>query len=319
MVLFTACSVHPLPKDFAGTSTLQIVKQVRCEAAEALRNIAVSRLMNTERHNPQILNEIKRDDLDIIQLFIDYRRRLSPETHAFFSEFAATVVAFEFEFEITNESDNSLDANFRMPFTDGTFTLGLKSGKKFTRKNTRRFVFVSTFYETYGHRYGSQKTVAGKACGSIRAQYENKVYPIVGKIGLQEVLNTFIRIEQLGYPTASATLRDDDSKTADFSETLVFTTTLSASATPKIELNPVSDRVLRLADASGTFAATRTDVHQLTTELNKGEQFNFSDLIKLSPTARIRKVRAKSAGARKRAIDSIKLRRLEQSGINISR
>ena len=198
-----------------------------------------------------------------------------------------TVIAYEFKFTI-NETDNgSANSTFTFPFTNGNFALDLSFGEDKARKNVREFDVVEYFAEL----------VADEDLRKYCAIQENWQYPITGKIGLAEVIETYSQLADLnkfnlpyqgsgsgsgqrsggnrgeggeqngrggqsdgdGDPGQS-TSKPKGSLVQNFSDELTFTTTYTGSVKPSLELNPVSHD-FRLTKASGSFGGERKDTH----------------------------------------------------------
>jgi hypothetical protein len=146
--------------------------------------------------------------------------------------------------------------DFNLPLTNGLFSLGAaNAGAKFDRKSERKFEITNSFEELH--------LLPHQDCANAAAKIGNIVYPITGKIGLEEVFETFIKMDHgVGITTKGAT--------SNFSDTLTFTTTLSAGVTPKITLNPIPRHVFQVADTSIALTEMRTDQHQVAINLAKG-------------------------------------------------
>lgn len=273
-----ACTIHPLPEDVSTDTTLEIVKKIRCEAAEALNLISAERFADVgdERHT-SFAEQIFSREKEVEEIFLEHGRTLHPSVQALFYEFVNTGVGFDFTFTMSADQDNSADANFRLPLTNGTFTIGFKSGKKLTRKNEREFIIGSSFLELHNKDFQLDEYGIRFDCNDVVVKQGNIKYPITGQIGLKEVFDTYIRLAQQG----GSQFEREKTTGPEFTETLTFTTTLTASVNPKITLNPVSDRIFRLASASGTIAGTRADIHKVRIALAQGKPFSFEDLTAL--------------------------------------
>lgn len=277
-----ACTIHPLTEDVTRDTTLDIVKKIRCEAADALNNISIKRLKEFGGHD--YAKFLETGELDVQELFEKYGRSLPPRYQNMFANFVSTSVGFDFSFKITSDNDNSGEANFTLPITNGSFTLGIKTGKKLTRLNERTFIIVSDFLTLHNRSFHLNENSEPINCHNVKAKTTNHIYPITGEIGLEEVFDTYIRLEQL----AGLSVHQDTKKFGDFSDALTFTTKITSSANPKVTLSPVTSRSFRLADASANFSGERNDVHKVTVALDRGKQFNYSDLKKFRAKQKIR-------------------------------
>jgi hypothetical protein len=43
-VFLSACAIHPLPEDFSGVTTDQIVRQIRCETRQAAKDLVLDEI-----------------------------------------------------------------------------------------------------------------------------------------------------------------------------------------------------------------------------------------------------------------------------------
>src|SRR5260370_42701367 len=53
--LMSGCAIHPLPEDVTGVSTYHIVRQIRCEARDAIRKTIIVWLGRLDHPLPQKL------------------------------------------------------------------------------------------------------------------------------------------------------------------------------------------------------------------------------------------------------------------------
>ena len=296
--LLAGCAVHPLPEDVTGRNSYQIVQKIRCEARDALARISVRALYESQ-HGPtiELAKRVERGELTITELFDNprYYRQIPRWVHARFEIFALSAVALEFKFDITETNDNSVAANFRNPFTDGLFTLGLSAGKKLERENTRVFKTADTFLELY-------EEINPAFCASLERGGPNMIYPITGTIGIEEVFDTFIKlVDRLIDPNSPGGVEK-------YSDQLMFTTRFTGTATPKIELDPIPANRFRLADASATLSATRNDLHQVTIAVDMGKR--VTSLAQARGLAGIA-VRRSAARAKERALILLDQRKTE--------
>lgn len=285
-MVLAGCAIHPLPGDVTRDTTYQIVKKIQCEAREALDVLAVSVLRESHRPELQDLADKIEKQTFFVRQFLDPEYRgvltLDRSVGTVFLVFTLSAIVLDFDFSITETNDNTIDTNFRLPITGGLFTLGLKGGKKLVRKNQRTFQSGVTFYSLHQEAYDPVNC-------SIAATHGNIVYPITGKIGLEEVFDTFLKLSR---DEISAEAQQLTSK--KFNDKLTFTTTLSATATPKVALDAEPARVFRLLNATGTFGETRADVHQVSINLAKGDIFKLPPLVAKNWNKKVNPVRVKA-------------------------
>jgi hypothetical protein len=281
-LIVSGCAIHPLPEDTTRETTYQIVQKIRCEGREALDNISI-RLFRSTNHPPslELADLVAAGKLEVVDIFkrnSRYRKMVDPKLVPIFQAYTLSAVTFDFNFTINEENNNLANANFRLPVANGLFTLGSAAGAKFERRGIRKFQITNSFLELH--------TLPREACANIAARSGDLIYPITGKIGLEEVFETFVNVDAgIGIVANQAT---------KFTDTLLFTTTFNASANPRIDLNPVSDRRFQVANASATLSAMRSDAHQVTLAIAKGELITSISLEKAIEQARAAaKVRAK--------------------------
>jgi hypothetical protein len=221
------CAIHPLPEDFSRSSTIDIVERIRCEAQAAIWE------------NAQKPTHVRGDAPNLGS----YRP---------LDKFRGAVIGYEFQFTISEENEKTGSATFALPFQEGKFSLGISGGKKLKRESDRNFKFAETFEQ-----------VISANC-AITAGEKNFKYPITGEIGLGEVVQTFIRLEQLTSLTKvkDGTLREG--AVATFTDKLVFTTSFGGDLSPSVEMTPGPLNSLRLARASANISADRFDTHKVT-------------------------------------------------------
>jgi hypothetical protein len=252
------CAIHPLPEDISGVPTYTIVRQIRCETRQAIIELAIGWL--TAEGNEDRVDPASR----AVGLQFANGRPIREFSHTLFKGrvrsivqlFFDTGVAYHFELEMTEENNIGTSINLLKPFTDSKFTMGIGAGLDRTRDNQRTFAISDSFSslirmpETYcnGRSLGlDYNHVVG----------ENYLYPITGRIGVRRQISDFINL------TLFANLAGDDGKPPTLTDQLQFETTISGSATPKVEFSPVG-RSLRVTDASINASVKRRDRHQVT-------------------------------------------------------
>ena len=247
-LLVSGCSIHPLPDDVTGVPTDTIVRKTRCEARAAIKKSLVDWLVSYPDDSWQRrLGDAFRSGSRSLQSFDDNLFHGSEK--AIVRIFENSAIAYDFTLDIT-ESDN-LDATVDLlkPFHKGSSSAALSLGVDRTRQSIRVFTVSDTFL-------GLLKNTREDYC-SIFDSGENQVYPIVGRIGIDEEVHIFIELSLFNHLGGQA-----EKGPPTMADTLVFTTKLSGSATPKLVFSPVGS-VAHVADASLIAAASRTDVHKV--------------------------------------------------------
>lgn len=262
-LLLTGCSTRPLPEDVTRETTTAIVQKIQCEAREALDHISEAMFLRSPDTDTQRLADlVATGSVRVPDLFAPGARvhpLLTKADEQLALDYTLSAVTFDFKFTISETNDNGGNADFRLPVVGGVFTLGLSAGGKLQRQNVRKFQITNSFFELHD--------IEPAACRGIVAKVGNVIYPITGRIGLEEVFLTFLELD-----SGAGTTKVPDNAHL-FTDTLTFTTTLSASAAPKITLDPVAMREFRVADAYGSLSAERVDVHEVAIALAKGPRF----------------------------------------------
>ncbi len=164
------------------------------------------------------------------------------------------VIGYAFTFDITEHDDATADATFKRPFfSGGAFDLSISAaGSKLTREAKRTFTVSDTFAELKKAKCDAESLrIAGK-------------FPITGSIGLKEVIQTFVKIEELtGLNSTSDSFTPAAANTTAFSDDLKFKTELmTGGIKPQLTLNEVPG-VFRLTQISANLSADRTDEHNV--------------------------------------------------------
>lgn len=234
----TACSIHPLPQDVTHDTTLSIAQKIRCETHRAVSAVLASQLsLSTKPETRALAVDLasgKRETASITSKEIDSL------TLDFWEKYRATAVGYEFEFLISENNRNSGTAAFQLPFTNGTFTVGIAGGKELSRQNKRKFKVIETIEEL----------AFSQPCSEAPETSKEFIYPITGSVGMDEVIDTFYRLSRQGVVLTT------------FSDQLTFTTKIIGGITPRVILSPIADK-FRLAGASAELSSDRVDTHQL--------------------------------------------------------
>jgi hypothetical protein len=240
-----ACSIHPIPDDVSRYSTADIIRNVRCEAKDAVRERIRQAL-----HERGIYDVVPDNVLDPKSL-AKIRRR-DARLAAKFKAYGASTITYEFLFDITETNDATGGVTFGMPFTTGgQFSLPFSGQLKKVREGKRTINSVETF-----------AGLAKLPCEGWVKPERDMLYPLTGSVGVGRIITTFINISEMG--TQDLTKASADEKV--FKDVLTFTTTVGETATPTLKLTPVPDR-FRLTDATITNGNTRVDMHQVTITL----------------------------------------------------
>lgn len=240
------CSIHPIPDDVSRYDTAAIVKNIRCEAKDAVRERIRQAL-----HERGIYDVVPDNVLKDPKEFAKVRRR-DPKLAATFRAFGVSTITYTFMFDITEENKTSGSVNFLLPITGrGSFNLLAEGQFDKKREGKRDFTTVESFED-----------LAKLRCGDWVQPGRNPVYPITGSIGVEEIVTTFINVSVMG--TLDPSKLPADAKS--FTDTIKFTTEISGAVNPTLKLDPIPDR-LRVTEAGVNRGDTRKDIHQVTISL----------------------------------------------------
>ena len=196
-VCLSACSIHPIPFDIPGYRTVDIVRKICCETAKAI-------------------------DLHVVQPVLKSNASRDKKQDML-TEYLRTGIGYRFTFTITETNSSGATAGFKLPVTLGTFTLGIGGEAERERSGTRDIAVADSFGETLLEIYELserevEKTIKSKLPGlppvkikvkikvvdlsrpkecAQEAKGENWVYPITGRIGMDETIRTFVELDKL--------------------------------------------------------------------------------------------------------------------------
>jgi hypothetical protein len=261
-VVLAACSIHPLPEDFSRSATFDIVQKIRCEAREAIVEIA---LTNAGRGRIDAFLGEPAGEAKAAR--IERARAL------LLPDLQRAAIGYSFKFAITENNNGSGAALFEVPFSNGSFSLGLNVGEDKRRKSERSFDLVEDFAQVLGD--------PSLHCGPSGGK--DWKYPITGEIGLKEVIKTYVRLADLrifsppvrsrsGGDNAGSGGRGSGGQTGqgrdiyEFTDELTFTTIYAAELEPSLQLKPVAHD-FRLTRASASLGGRREDIHSVTIAL----------------------------------------------------
>jgi hypothetical protein len=264
------CSIHPLPEDVTGYKTATIVRKIRCEARDAVVKALVEILHKHNRHQ-EIDDSNVLDLLKTVQLNAWELKKLY--------ELENIGIVYDFSLHGNETDDLSFSATILKPLKNGTETFSPSLGNMTERDNVRAFTVSDSFTSLL-----KLTTVEGDRhhCRFEGNPGPNFEYPIAGRIGLDEMIHTFVRLSVSGDLIApedpsTGTPSVNPSGSPTMVDTLTFTTTLSAGLTPAIALTPAGT-ALQLTNASLPGSVSRMDVHKVIIGMAVGKSVS-----KLSP------------------------------------
>jgi hypothetical protein len=262
-LLVSGCAIHPLPEDVTGVKTSDIVKQIRCEARQAIYDYTIKWLVSDNNLDP--------DDKKVGLQFQDRLRYVHELNYKLFKGeargliklFWSTGIAYNFQLQMleTNNIDPTTDL---LTFNGkNQFASPVNGNADRTRQNIRTFTVSDTFGALINNipddPQGNNDYCGGHIVGP------NYIYPVAGKIGIDRMIGDFVNLSlfenlastptSAGNPT-TASLKGPPTMV----DQLQFTTTLSLGATPKVTFAPVHS----FMDASLGLKVARQDTHTVT-------------------------------------------------------
>lgn len=265
--VLTACSIHPVQQEVTGVPTKGIVNRIRCEARLAVldKAIAVLRIAADNRRATApviaekfdvIIGELASQRGHTLRKF-DPKRLPTDLARKFYGRYINTVIAYDFLMQGVENNRAGFAADPVRLITNGVAGVTLGGSGEFNRDNQRHFAIADTFEELL---------FSPMECESLDYLPENFVYPISGRVGLREVVDTFIDLNEFKSLNAFG-----DDKTV-FADTLKFMTTWGGGATPHIQIDPVGTRWGLDSPTNIGLSASRADTHTLTVGLVMGPQ-----------------------------------------------
>jgi len=258
------CSIHPIPKDVTGYDTATIVRKIRCEARDAIRNVVLEILHRGGRH--QEVQEIT-DDFSLRQLSLNSWEQTT------LNDVQNIGIVYDFSLQ-GDETDNlMLNATILEPFKNGMATVAPSFGNKIERNNVRTFTVSDSFASLSKLGKKNRNHCHFGASASSGPNYE---YPIAGRIGLDEMVKTFVRLAVSGDLVTGQGITDvttDDilspAATPTMVDTLIFTTTVNGGLQPGVTLTPATG--VQLSNTSLNASITRMDTHEVVIGMAMGK------------------------------------------------
>jgi hypothetical protein len=256
----SGCAIHPQPRDVTGVPTFEIVQRIRCETRQSVIDLALNYALHGKgdsQDHIQARETAARLSAEF-EADPDSSTKLNPnlfngEVRKTLSAFWTTGVAYNFKLDMTeiNNADGSL--NIGSLFGRRLFGVALTAGLDRTRENTRTFTVTDNFGELVKGLTGCQKEIVGP----------NYIYPITGRIGVEDMIQEFVYMSifaNLGAESATpATVPKGPPTLVD---ALAFTTKISGSVNPTVAFSPVG-KELGVTTAGVDLVASRTDLHQV--------------------------------------------------------
>jgi hypothetical protein len=223
---------------------------IRCETRLAIQDKAIELLLafRNGEYQPSIdlANTLKAKRGKAWNF--DPRMLTTQDERAFYFRYIQTGIAYDFTLDITEENRGTLLADPVRLITNGAAGIGLDASGDFSRNNARRFIMSDTFAKLLDDQ--------NLRCDTDRP--ENFVYPIAGRIGLRELISTFVDLNETKNLQAL-----DTGNSRVFADTMTFTTTLTGSVSPHVEIVPVGNQRGLASPTSLTAFGQRIDKHMV--------------------------------------------------------
>lgn len=270
LCLLAGCAIRPLPEDVTGVRTPDIVRQIRCETRQAAIEALLNWLEDLGRDHPSQAGVRQARDLAVKyranpESISDFRSSLFKgaefeQVRNVIEVFYSIGVAYNFDLTMTEDNDLSAgSANLQRTIPNSVFKLGLGAAVTRRRSNDRTFTITDTFSHLLTTLNAVVREGGRRDCDGYIVQ-ANYIYPIVGRIGVDKLVYDFLDLTIFG---ALAGPKATPAGPPTMADKLTFTTTLDASATPKISFTPTGT-ALQLTDAALTAELKRTDMHEVT-------------------------------------------------------
>ena len=219
----------------------------RLRTAVTLFCIMLAGLLGCSIH-PLQEDVTRKSTFDIVKTLLCEARRGMIDANLTTDEINATLIGLDFDFNITeNNKATEAKLEFLHPFLNGNrFSLDLSGGVDKKRESRRHFRVVEPLAGLLDARFGSCDQALDRS---------SFVYPISGKVGLDEVVRTYFGLQRL------TTVGTRGGRNV-FSDEIIYTTTLVSGIRPTLELNAVAGR-FKLTKASINGSADRTDEHKV--------------------------------------------------------
>jgi hypothetical protein len=245
----SGCSIHPLPENVTGIPTYPIVRKIRCEARDAIRT-KIIKFLNQVEGDPNATKygaELQENPA----LWAGFNDKwFSHEVTAMLQKFEGSAIAYNFTFDMTEINNVDATVDLIAPITRGTIGGPVTAGLDRTRENIRTFTITDKWINLI-------KNLDDVYCDGF-VHEANYIYPITGKVGIDEMIDTFVVLSLFANLSGAPPTMADS---------LIFTTKLSGGLTPKIIVAPIG-RGLSVADASLASTLSRQDMHKVTVGLS---------------------------------------------------
>lgn len=260
-VFAASCTTRPVIQNVTRYNSYQIAQKNRCEIREAIAN-RVFDLLAFYGHN-DVAERLKSGELSFYDFFNSEVNNLSVFAKRIAQRYELAFIAYEYEFDITEENKISAGVDFLDIITRGQLTLGIDGNNDRKRQNKRNFKAIDNFGEMLSNVDFTEQCNEEFQSDPGR----NLIYPISGSLGLSEIVDTFLALNQSGNLVGNVKGAE---KVPTLADTMTFTTTFSATVNPVIKLSAVGSK-FSLTGADLKKTSSRVDVHKLVIALTLPE------------------------------------------------
>jgi hypothetical protein len=171
--------------------------------------------------------------------------------------FFNTGIAYNFNLDMTETDNFDPTVDFLKLISKNQLTWNVTANADRMRENTRTFTVTDSFS-------GLLRNIPADYCDGFIVG-PNYVYPVVGKIGMDRMINDFVNLTLFGALAGPASSGSPTTPKGPptMVDQLKFTTKFNLTTTPKVVFSPVR----ALMDASIGITATRQDIHTVTVGL----------------------------------------------------
>ncbi|MEA2860955.1 MAG: hypothetical protein QOC72_2994 [Methylobacteriaceae bacterium] len=275
-VCVSGCAIHPLPEDVTFLNTNAIVSHIRCEARTGLKHATTAFLLNPKLPLPATTRLVAEDLANGRISYADFDpKKLDPFTSYYLQKYDNAAIAYDFTFDISEDNSAGANLDFLRTITHKTIGLAVTATNDRQRQTIRNFRVTDTFGALRKTRFCDDEVPTGG----------NYIYPVAGTIGLDELIKTFIDLNEFNNLAGP----DKKETVPVLADTFSFLTMFGGSVTPSVTLAPVTSR-FHLASASVPLGASRKDMHKVIIALSldpktiRGLVFRPAGVLGLSPT-----------------------------------
>ncbi|WP_438346801.1 hypothetical protein [Methylorubrum populi] len=241
----TACSTYPMPQDYSGFNTHQIVINVRCEAREALRDAVITSFKRYHPDRGPVYRSPKGQYFTgpaAAQYFEESRQRFETfdidrsvigAARGNFRYYKTTQIAYDFSLKGAETNKQGIDLVLTRQFGLRADRLGFGNSVVRDREVTRGF-FVWDGVERL-------LKVSDTYCQEGKAI--NLVYPVTGRLPIYDLVISYMLENDQGVLTNAQPndLKElgTGPKVPQMADTIKFKTQLNANMSPSFAYNPV--------------------------------------------------------------------------------